>query len=142
MFTNMMTTMIDLAAITGGCHCGAVRFEARCEPAPEMLSCNCSICSAAGFVHLFIPHDQFTLTSGEDSLTSYRFGSGEAEHLFCKHCGIKSFYQPRSHPDCWSVHFACLDDTSRIEGRIVPFDGRNWEKAAQEKALPGAARRD
>lgn len=127
--------MSDFVRITGSCHCGAVRFEALTEPAPEMLDCNCSICSASGYLHLFIPHDRFTLVSGEDHLTSYRFGSGQANHLFCKTCGVKSFYQPKSHPDCWSVHFHCVDDVSDLKPTITPFDGRNWEEAAAEKGL-------
>ncbi|MEM6475784.1 MAG: GFA family protein [Pseudomonadota bacterium] len=119
-----------LVTVTGGCHCGAVRFRAEADAKPAMLDCNCSICAVSGYLHLFIPHERFALLSGGDKLTSYRFGSGEAEHLFCKTCGVKSFYQPRSHPDCWSVHLACLDDSSALEPDIVKFDGRNWDEAA------------
>ena len=91
--------------VEGGCHCRDIRF--RCElpdPPVAALSCNCSICSATGFLHVIVPHEAFELLSGCDGLTSYRFGTGAAEHLFCKRCGIKSFYQPRSPPDCWSVN--------------------------------------
>ena len=95
-----------------------------------MLRCNCSICAPSGYLHLFIPHQRFTLLSGQDQLTSYRFGSDEAEHLFCRICGVKSFYQPRSHPDCWSVHLACLDDATELEPQITDFDGQNWERSA------------
>lgn len=115
--------MIDVA---GGCHCGAVRFAAQAEAQPEMLDCNCSICARTGFLHLFIPHDQFDLLQGESDLTSYKFGSGEADHLFCSQCGIKSFYQPRSHPDCWSVNYNCLDAGHDLEPKITKFDGQNW----------------
>ena len=121
--------------ISGGCHCGAVRFEAEVEKAPELLDCNCSICSATGYLHLIVPHSQFQLLSGANALTSYRFGTGKAEHLFCKVCGIQSFYQPRSHPDAWSVHFRCIDDVSQLSPKIVRFDGRNWEQAASAKGL-------
>jgi len=95
-----------------------------------MLDCNCSICAASGYLHLFIPHGRFTLLSGEEALTSYRFGSGKAEHLFCRICGVKSFYQPKSHPESWSVHLACLDDVSQLDPEITEFDGKNWERAA------------
>ena len=67
------------------------------------------------------------LERGEEELTSYRFGTGAAEHLFCKTCGIKSFYQPRSHPDCWSVNANCLDDTPELA--VEAFDGQNWEQS-------------
>lgn len=97
--------------------------------AVEVLDCNCSICSATGFKHLVVPHERFRLLSGEDRLTSYRFGTGAANHLFCSICGIKSFYQPRSHPEAWSVNLNALDDPSALRVTVKPFDGRNWEQA-------------
>ena len=112
----------------GGCHCGAVRFSARLpDPPVPALDCNCSICTMSGFVHVIVPHSDFTLTCGAERLTSYRFGSGVAEHMFCSACGVKSFYQPRSHPEAWSVNAHCLDE--RPELAIAFFDGRDWEKA-------------
>lgn len=115
--------------LRGGCHCGTVRFAIAVEPPLELLDCNCSICSKSGFLHLIVPHERFELLNGADSLASYRFGSGTAEHLFCRTCGIKSYYQPRSHPDDWSVNFRCLDPSHGLEPAIRAFDGRNWEKA-------------
>jgi len=112
----------------GGCHCGAVRFVARlADPPVPALDCNCSICSMTGFLHIIVPHDDFTLVSGGDVLTSYRFGSGVAEHLFCLRCGVKSFYQPRSHPEAWSVNANCLD--APVQLAVETFHGRNWENA-------------
>ena len=80
--------------------------------------------------HLIVPHEDFRLRSGEGDLVSYRFGTGTAEHLFCGVCGIKSFYQPRSHPEAWSVNFRALDEGHGLEARVTPFDGRNWEEAS------------
>ncbi|MGZ8337584.1 MAG: GFA family protein [Allosphingosinicella sp.] len=116
--------------IEGGCHCGAVRFEAKVPQAVEILDCNCSICARTGFRHLIVPHRDFTLVRGEAALTSYRFGTGAANHLFCGTCGVKSFYQPRSHPEAWSVNFNALDDASALTVTVTPFDGRNWERSA------------
>ena len=116
--------------ITGGCHCGAVRFAAEVSEAVEVLDCNCSICAKTGFRHLMVPHADFRLVSGQEALTSYRFGTGTAEHLFCGVCGVKSFYQPRSHPDAWSVNFNALDDVSGLRVVFTHFDGRHWEQAA------------
>jgi len=117
--------------VSGGCHCGAVRFEAELSPAPvPALDCNCSVCRMTGFMHVMVPHEQFELVTGRDALTSYRFGTGTAEHLFCRDCGVKSFYQPRSHPEAWSVNANCLERP--VELAVEQFDGRNWEDAAQE----------
>ena len=80
-----------------------------------------------GFLHVMVPHDQFELLTGRNALTSYRFGTGAAEHLFCSVCGVKSFYQPRSHPDAWSVNANCFD--APVDLSIEQFDGRTWEQA-------------
>jgi hypothetical protein len=116
--------------IGGGCHCRAVRFEAEVPERIEILDCNCSICAITGFRHLIVPHCDFALLSGREALTSYRFGTGAAEHLFCGICGVKSYYQPRSHPEAWSVNFSALDDASGLDVTARAFDGRNWEQAA------------
>lgn len=113
----------------GGCHCRAVRFTAKLpDPPVPALDCNCSICRMSGFIHIMVPHDDFTLETGADALTTYRFGTGAAEHLFCSKCGVKSFYQPRSHPGAWSVNASCLD--AHVELIVDWFDGENWDQAA------------
>ncbi len=115
--------------VQGGCHCRAVRFEAEiADPPVPALDCNCSVCRMTGFIHIIVSHERFELISGRDALASYRFGSGAADHLFCRTCGVKSFYQPRSHPDSWSVNANCLD--APVELAVEQFDGRNWEQAA------------
>lgn len=115
--------------IEGGCHCRKVRFAAEVPGRVELLECNCSICRATGFLHLIVPHADFRLLTDERALTSYRFGTGTANHLFCATCGIKSFYQPRSHPEAWSVNWNTLDESPRPEATVTKFDGQNWEQA-------------
>ena len=116
----------------GGCHCGAVRFSVDFADPPQLLDCNCSICARTGFLHLIAGADDFTLLSGGGALTEYRFGTGTARHLFCRHCGIKSFYVPRSHPDGYSVNWRALDDVGDIVPVIRAYDGRGGWDAARE----------
>jgi len=113
---------------TGGCHCGRVRFEIRAPARITVKECNCSICSKSGYLHLVVPKENFTLLSGADVLTEYRFNTKIAKHLFCPVCGVKSFYVPRSHPDGFSVNARCLDPGTVEEMTVQPLDGRNWEK--------------
>jgi hypothetical protein len=113
----------------GGCHCGAVRFEVEAPAALEVLECNCSICAKTGFLHLIVPAARFRLLAGEGELTAYTFNTGVARHLFCRRCGVKPFYRPRSNPDGWSVNARCLDEGTVVALSIAPFDGRNWEQA-------------
>ena len=117
----------------GSCHCQAVRFEVEAPESVEVEDCNCSICSKFGYLHLILPLSKFTLLCGEDMLTTYTFNSGVAKHTFCRQCGAKPFYTPRSNPDGIDVNLRCLDQRP-AEVIIVPFDGQNWEQNAASLA--------
>jgi len=119
---------------TGGCHCGAVRFQVELQSAVEAQQCNCSICQKVGFVHVIVPENRFRLIAGEDALALYTFNTGVAQHLFCRVCGVKSFYRPRSNPDGWSVNARCLDFADDLNISIFAFDGLNWEANAASLA--------
>ena len=118
---------------SGGCHCGAVRFEVEAPDEVEVERCNCSICSKSGFLHLIVPKSRFKLLRGDEALATYTFNSGVARHLFCNSCGIKSFYIPRSNPDGVDVNVNCLD-AQPPHMRIVAFDGQHWEQNAARLA--------
>ena len=83
-----------------------------------------------GFLHLIVPAANFKLLCGEDDLVCYQFKTKTAEHLFCRHCGVKSFYVPRSNPDGYSINVNCLDQSSFDKIEIEDFDGANWERNA------------
>lgn len=117
----------------GSCHCGAVQFEMEAEDIIVSQDCNCSICSKSGYLHLIVPKSKFTLLQGEDNLSTYTFDTGEAKHKFCKTCGIKSFYIPRSNPDGYDVNVRCLDPQPK-KLVIEDFDGQNWEQHAHTLA--------
>lgn len=123
----------------GSCHCGAVTFEVEAAEAVEVEDCNCSICTKTGFLHLIVPASNFTLLTGQEALTTYSFNTGIAKHSFCSHCGIKSFYTPRSNPDGVDVNLRCLDTAPKSVKR-VPFDGRNWEENAHRVAHKSKAK--
>jgi len=114
----------------GGCHCGAVRFEVALSGRVKAQACNCSMCEMVGFIHMIVPERRFRITAGQGQLTDYTFNTGVAHHLFCRICGVKSFYRPRSNPDGWSVNARCLDDQTALVIEVEPFDGRNWEQHA------------
>lgn len=112
----------------GGCHCGKVRFRVRSE-FESVLECNCSVCDKLAYLHLIVTKEDFKLLRGEEDLSLYQFGQKKARHLFCRTCGIKSFYVPRSHPDGYSVNLRCVDDVDLTRVRIEKFDGQNWDEA-------------
>jgi hypothetical protein len=123
-----------LRTMEGGCHCGRVRFRVTAD-LERVTECNCSICSKKGILHLIVAPEQFELISGKDELTTYRFNTGVAKHMFCRHCGIHPFYVPRSDPDKIDVNARCLDDVDLAAVPRKTFDGRNWE-AAMQKDVP------
>lgn len=118
---------------TGGCHCGAVRFEVEAPEPVEAERCNCSICVKSGYLHLIVPRVRFRLLTDRRALAAYTFNTGVAKHYFCRTCGVKPFYVPRSNPDGWDVNVNCLDEPP-AELRVVEFDGRDWERHAHKLA--------
>jgi hypothetical protein len=117
-----------MAAHTGGCHCGKIRFRVYADLV-QAIYCNCSICVKKGFLHWIVERAEFELISGIDELVSYRFNTAVAEHKFCRHCGSHAFYTPRSDPDKVDVNIRCLDDVNWTELDLAAFDGENWEQA-------------
>lgn len=111
----------------GQCHCGSVRFEVQAPARIEALECNCSICRMSGFLHLIVPAARFCLLSGADALSEYTFNTGVAKHRFCKICGIKAFYIPRSHPEGVDVNVRCLDAATLEQVTIAKFDDAKRE---------------
>jgi hypothetical protein len=130
---------------SGKCHCGAVEIEVEADETISCKDCNCSICAKSGFLHLIVPKSKFRLIKGEESLTTYTFNTGTAKHRFCKVCGIKVFYIPRSNPDGFDVNVRCLEPQPK-ELIILPFDGLHWEQnsaalahLSKEPSTPGQA---
>lgn len=121
----------------GGCHCGEVRFRAKVDL--DLVSqCSCTICTKKGIYHLPVSVDDFTLLHGKDALTVYTFGTGVAQHPFCKVCGMAAFYVPRSQPHRISVNARCLDDIDGVSLNAKRFfDGRDWEAAQQKRIAEG-----
>jgi len=98
-----------MATYEGGCHCGAVRYRAELG-LQEMLSCNCSHCSAKGLILSFAMADALTLERGEDMLTEYRFNKQIIAHLFCRVCGVQSFARGKTPDgrDMVAVNLRCV----------------------------------
>lgn len=117
----------------GSCHCKTVTFEVEAPDVIEANCCNCSICTKSGFLHLIVPLSRFRLLTGHEKLATYAFNTGVAKHTFCKVCGIKPFYTPRSNPDGVDVNVHCLD-TDPKKVNVANFDGQNWEENAHELA--------
>lgn len=111
----------------GSCHCGAVKYTAELDTDAEAIECNCSICGRSGTLLLFTPMDQFTLESGDDQLTSYKFNEQHIDHVFCKTCGIKSFAKGvgRDGKPMAAINVRCLDGVDVFTQKRMQFDGKS-----------------
>jgi hypothetical protein len=118
--------MADTQTYTGGCHCGAVRYEATLALDP-VISCNCSICTKRGSLLSFTTKDQFKLLSGGDDLVDYQFNKHVIHHLFCPKCGTESFARGQR-PDgqeMIAINVRCLDSVDVGALKTTSFDGRS-----------------
>ena len=109
------------------CHCGQIQIDFEAQAPFTVYECNCSICQMVGYLHLILPREDVQITAGKALLTSYRFNTGVANHLFCPRCGVKPVYVPRSHPHGLSINGRCIEGVTLEELNIEPFDGANWE---------------
>ena len=118
---------IDLAGIReGGCHCGAVRYRADIPAGAVVRRCNCSICAMKGVLMIDVPLENLEVTSGQEVLALYTFGTHEAKHRFCAKCGIHVFHRTRSDPDKFGLNAATLDGVSPYDfAEVAVFDGVN-----------------
>ena len=131
--------MEDLSIFHGGCHCRQVRFQVQAPKSLICWQCNCSICNMKQNLHFIVPKARFRITAGEHFLSEYSFNTHRAKHLFCKTCGICSFYVPRSNPDGIAVTVYCLDKPSDTQPeffvRTNRFDGINWEESMNRSSI-------
>jgi hypothetical protein len=86
----MLEAMTD-AVHTGGCRCGAVRFEASAEP-HHVSYCHCADCRRASGapVSAFVGFMTAEVTLGGETLR--RFDNGTVARGFCGTCGAPIFY--------------------------------------------------
>ncbi len=117
--------MAEMKTYTGGCHCGAVRFEVDVE-IEQGLACNCSICSKRGLLLAFADAASFRPLSGEDALVDYRFHKHKVAHLFCKTCGVEAFgrgERPSDGAGVVALNLRCFDDLDLDSLPVRKFNG-------------------
>ena len=116
---------------SGGCHCGAVRFEAELDLGKGATRCNCTICTKVGSTGLVVKPSAFRLLAGAESLGEYRVGSSPNRRAFCKRCGVHVFGQgvvEELGGAFVSVNAHCLEDVELSALKVQYWDGRhnNW----------------
>jgi hypothetical protein len=138
-----MTTTPTPTKHTGGCHCGAVRFDVEIDATTGSM-CNCTICAKTAWVSGRVKPAAFQLLSGEADLSSYACGGKIMQRRFCKHCGVQCF--ATGHLDVLggdfvSINLSTLDDFDLSQVELAYWDGRhnNWQAGQRDTPWSVAA---
>jgi hypothetical protein len=127
-----MTDQDQSEAVTGGCFCGAVRYEARAY-LKSAYYCHCRMCQrsngAPADVGVFVEVGTLRFTKGEPRFFQ---SSPFAERGFCATCGSRLLWRPLNgeHPEWINLSVGCLDHPERVvpirhqgvEARLPWFD--------------------
>ncbi len=118
---------------SGGCLCGAVRYELAGEPLFSLL-CHCRDCqyqSGSAFIAAMrVPAAGFRVTKGEPKLYVRGSDAGnEVSLAFCGECGSPLFIRVSARPDIVGLRVGSLDDPSefRPEADIFVKSAQPWD---------------
>jgi hypothetical protein len=130
-----------LKTYTGGCLCGAVRFEATLDLSEPVNRCNCSICTKVGGATTSMKPSAFRLLSGAESLGEFRKAGSPNHRNFCKHCGVQCFGAgdvAEMGGAFASVNVHCLDGIDPAGLTYQYWDGRydNWAAGPRSEPYP------
>jgi hypothetical protein len=122
--------------MTGGCLCGAVRYEVQGKSL-FAVHCHCRDCQrASGTGHmpvLGMPKAFFKVTGKPSSYTiKGKSGLGTTRH-FCPTCGSLLFGMADMAPESVSVYVGTLDDPSVFQPEAILFarDRQSWDELAE-----------
>ena len=128
------------SVLTGGCHCGAIRYEAAGEPI-FASQCHCRDCQRASgsayIATLRVPAEGFSILQGTPKCYVGKADSGnEVIRAFCGDCGSPLYSQVSARPDRIGIRVTSLDDPSwfRAEADIFVKSAQPWDH--MDPAIP------
>lgn len=117
---NGFSPSIATNRITGQCHCGQIKYEAR-GPVIDCDYCDCRACQRATggmkSATMIVPRKGFKIVAGEPS--SYRAAEGvkcdwHGTWHFCPKCGSQIYWES-DEGDTFDIFAGTLDDTSLFQ---------------------------
>ncbi len=106
------------------CHCKSIEIEVETD-LQIIKQCNCSICKRRNAKMNLIPKDSIKIIKGKESLSSYKFNTMNAEHFFCKTCGIYTHHNRRTDPNGIGINIGCIDEIDPFEFESGLVDMKN-----------------
>jgi hypothetical protein len=118
---------------TGGCLCGAVRYEAEGEPLFSLM-CHCRDCqqaSGSGYVAAVrMPSAEFRITKGTPKTYRAKSDAGnDISRVFCGDCGAPLYIQVSTRTDMVGIRVSSFDDPSffKPEANIFTKSAQLWD---------------
>lgn len=113
--------------VTATCHCGAVELRVTLTDGLNTARrCDCSFCRRRGAPAVSAPLGGVEVVKGADNLQLYQWGTGTAQHHFCKTCGIYTHHRRRSNPNEFGVNLYAIQGVEPKDMEPIPWhDGVN-----------------
>jgi hypothetical protein len=109
-------------ALTGGCLCGAVRFEIA-EPLEHAQYCHCTRCQrrSGAAASPGASTESLSIVQGEDAVATYDPGDGGWLKSFCSICGSALWAQPPDNDGVHGVRLGSIDGDPGIRPTARQF---------------------
>jgi hypothetical protein len=120
----MSSKSVDIIAT---CHCGTVALRATLPfGLKDVGRCTCSFCARRQAAAVTATAISVSVTKGAENLSLYTWGTGTAQHYFCKTCGIYTHHKRRADPSQIGINLGCIEGVNTWEHEPIPWtDGVN-----------------
>lgn len=137
--------------LTGGCSCGAIRYEVAAFPL-LLYACNCTDCQTASgsafALNMPVATSSLRIVKGEPKAWQHRSPRGVAVvSWFCADCGGRIYGERAGRPEVMNIRAGTLDDTRWLtpvahmfmksaQGWVQPADGAECFETGPEDFTP------
>lgn len=129
--------------ITGGCHCGKVRFTAEVDPA-KVVACHCLDCqilAGAPFRTVVMARSEhFHLTGDTQRYVKTADSGNRRAQVFCPECGTPLYAGAPDNPPVVTIRVGCVDQREQLKPvvQIWQHSAMPWlQDLARLPATPG-----
>jgi hypothetical protein len=108
-----------MSGFTGGCHCGAIRYEVTGDPVRTQI-CHCDDCRRSGgsafATNVFVKTEDLKITKGEPKWFYWIAASGNKRgRAFCGDCGTSLYVTNEARPGMRGIRIGSIDDANFVK---------------------------
>jgi hypothetical protein len=129
-----------IMGFSGGCSCGAVRYQINAEPI-RGFQCQCRDCqmdSGGGHSSVFVFARAAFSMSGEAREIARTSDRGAVKRKgFCPACGVAIYNKPEEKPDFIGIYVGSLDDATSFKPAAIFYAARGYGWDFLDPEVPG-----